>query len=44
MKDTFKFLAYGLFTAIGYCAGVKLWAEVLEDKVDDLKDRLKKKD
>lgn len=44
MKDLFKTLLYGAAVAVGYMAGVKLWDEVLEDKVDDLKERLSKKD
>lgn len=44
MKDLFKTATYGVAIAIGYMAGIKLWDEVLEDKIDDLKDRLKKKD
>ena len=44
MKDLFKTAAYGFVIAIGYMAGIKLWDEVLEDKVDDLKERLNKKD
>ena len=44
MKDLFKMLALGFVGAIGISAGSKLWNEVLEGKVDDLKDRLTKKD
>lgn len=40
MKDLFKTAVYGVVVAIGYMAGVKLWDDVLEDKVDSLKDRL----
>ena len=44
MKDLFKTTALGVVYAIGFCVGWKLWEEVLEDKVDDLKERLSKKD
>lgn len=43
MKTVFTWLAYGLTAALGIKAGYYLWDEVLEDKVDDLKDRLTKK-
>ena len=44
MKDLFKVFVLGIVTAIGGGVGWKLWDEVLEDKVDDLKERLSKKD
>lgn len=33
----------GFVTAIAYCAGCKLWEDVLEDKFDDLEDYLTEK-
>ena len=43
MKDLFKSFGYAVAIGIGYMAGIKLWDEVLEDKVDNLKERLTKK-
>jgi hypothetical protein len=44
MKDLFKAACVGVTYAIGFCAGWKLWEDVLEDKVEDLKERLSKKE
>ena len=42
MKNLFKLLASGVTILVGYNAGNWLWNEVLEDKMNKLKDRLKK--
>lgn len=38
-----KSTIFGFVTAVAYCAGYKLWEDVLEDKVDDLVDYLTEK-
>ena len=43
MKTIIKVLGLGILAGVGSSAGYWLWEEVLEDKVDDLKDRLSKK-
>ena len=43
MKGFIQMVAYGFAVALGYLGGVKLWDEVLEDKVDDIRERLSKK-
>ena len=43
MKDLVKIMVNWAGVGIGYMAGIWLWDNVLEDKVEDLKDRLSKK-
>lgn len=43
MKQLVKTALLGAGYAIGFCAGWKLWEDVLEDKFEELKDRLTKK-
>lgn len=40
MKQVMQYCGLCFLGGIGYCAGVWLWDNVLEDKVEDLKDRL----
>lgn len=42
MKTLFNYVVYGVTVGIGYMAGVWLWDEILEDKANDLKERLGK--
>ena len=43
MKDLVKIMVNWAGVGIGYAAGVWLWYNVLEDKAEDLKNRLSKK-
>ena len=43
MKKYFDLLATGVVAAIGFLGGKWLWTEVLQDKADNLKNRLTKK-
>lgn len=43
MKDLVKVMVNWTGVGIGYAAGVWLWYNVLEDKAEDLKNRLSKK-
>lgn len=43
MKDLVKIMVNWAGVGIGYAAGIWLWDNVLEDKVEDLKNRLSKK-
>lgn len=43
MKTFISCLGFGIATGVGLMGGYWLWNEVLEDKMDDLKDRLSKK-
>lgn len=40
MKNFIAFVAYGFAVGVGYFAGTWAWENVLEDKVDNLKERL----
>lgn len=44
MKHLWNLLVTGFVVSIGVDIGTKVWDEVLEDKIDVLVDRLKKKD
>ena len=43
MKDLIKFVGTFALAGIGMNAGFWVWENVLEDKVDNLKDKLSKK-
>lgn len=43
MKTIIAYLGIGIATGVGIMGGYWLWDNVLEDKADDLKDRLSKK-
>lgn len=42
-KSIIVSVVYGFTLSVSYMAGLKLWDDVLEDKIDDFKDYLTEK-